>query len=283
MRISKREMASQSRLMSILEQDVLSHEQRNFVLENFNENAHVEIGRCGAFFTTPELANGLAFEIGSSGKPRKLLDLCAGIGSLAYACAEFYGFSGEGGWSEIVCVEQNPRFVEIGKKILPQATWICGSVDDPDVLDKLREFGTFDVCVSNPPYGVVPSMSGVNPPRYKGAQAHFKVIDIAYDFAAYGVFLLPQSDAGFKYSGVRSYEVCRSENYNRFCSDVGYELEMNCGNDTSHYEGFRNTKIVVEIVLAAFCEHEHWKGHSRKEHVPDPSCFDSNGQMQMFG
>ncbi|MEM6617579.1 MAG: hypothetical protein AAF619_13740, partial [Pseudomonadota bacterium] len=48
--------------------------------------------------------------------------------------------------TELVCVEINPAFVEIGKKMIPEATWICADVFD--VLD--IELGHFDCAVSNP-------------------------------------------------------------------------------------------------------------------------------------
>ena len=53
----------------------------------------------------------------------------------------------------------NPAFVEIGKKLLPEANWICGSAFDKSIWDQITKDlpdNKFDVCVSNPPFGKCP-------------------------------------------------------------------------------------------------------------------------------
>lgn len=39
---------------------------------------------------------------------------------------------------ELVCVELNPRYVEVGHKVLPEAEWICGDIFDPAIQHTSR-------------------------------------------------------------------------------------------------------------------------------------------------
>ena len=55
------------------------------------------------------------------------------------------------------CVEINPEFVEVGRRLMPWADWVCGSAFERDVMEPL---GTFDVGVSNPPFGKVKTVKG---------------------------------------------------------------------------------------------------------------------------
>jgi len=132
---------------------------------------------------------------------------------------------------------------------LPEAKWVCCGLDDTETLKSL---GVFDVVVSNPPYGNVQSMAKTKAPRYKGELAHLKAIDIASNMANYGVFLIPQADAGFKISNVLCYSEHHSEAYLKFHNETGIELAVGCGIDTSVYPQFKNAKITTEIAVSHF-------------------------------
>ncbi|CAE6843257.1 hypothetical protein [Paraburkholderia aspalathi] len=77
----------------------LTEDERLFVLENFQEGATHDNGAMGAFFTPWGLARDFSFEVPSG--CRAIVDLCAGIGSLAHACEEKA--------KSIVCVERAAR------------------------------------------------------------------------------------------------------------------------------------------------------------------------------
>lgn len=59
--------------------------------------------------------------------------LCAGIGVLSYA-AQLECSDRSRCYADITCVELNPHYVEVGKKVVPEATWICADVLDPFCL-----------------------------------------------------------------------------------------------------------------------------------------------------
>ena len=88
---------------------------------------------------------GISHQTHDENKPIKLLDLCAGFGILSFALKEYCGNN-----IEITCVEYNPKFIEIGKKLLPEANWIQGSIGDDDLIDELKTM-KFDYVISNPP------------------------------------------------------------------------------------------------------------------------------------
>src|SRR5262249_47611369 len=73
---------------------------------------------------------------------------------------------------EIVCIEQNPDYVTVGKKVLPEATWICANV-----LDLPASLGRFDCAIANPPFGRIKSTGAA--PRYTGAEFEYSVSRLA--------------------------------------------------------------------------------------------------------
>lgn len=87
----------------------LTEDEKWFVLENFHEGAMHINSKAGAFFTPSGLARDFSLHVTG---PR-IIDLCAGIGSLAFACRDRA--------SELVCVEINPDYARIGKKVVPEA------------------------------------------------------------------------------------------------------------------------------------------------------------------
>lgn len=125
----------------------LTLEEREFVLEHFHEGAEHMNALAGAFFTPPGLSRDFAIEVPSCGR---ILDLCAGIGALSYACEDGYG---DGGRS-FVCVERNATYVEVGRAVMPDATWVHASAFDVAAYEHL---GPFDCVISNSPFGQIPA------------------------------------------------------------------------------------------------------------------------------
>ncbi len=227
----------------------LTTDEREFVLTNFHEGAEHMNSLAGAFFTPVGLARDFALEVRYRRKLR-ILDLCAGIGALSYAC--------EDDDVEIVCVEMNPTYAEVGRAVVPRAQWIVGSAFAPALAD----LGRFDVVISNPPFGRVPAEGFTG--RYTGGNFEFRIIETASRFAPFGVFIVPQMSAPFRYSGQPCFEVIRGGHADAFTEQTGFELEPNCGIDTSTYRNeWKGTSPAVEIVCVDFDE-----PRSRREAAP---------------
>lgn len=96
---------------------VLREDDKYFILDNFQESASSMNGLFGAFFTPEGLSNDLCVEVPDCGS---MIDLCAGIGRLAFACRDRA--------KRIVCVELNPDYAAVGKRVLPEAEWIVSDV-----------------------------------------------------------------------------------------------------------------------------------------------------------
>lgn len=241
-KLSKREMAAHREAEALLQLDRLNDDQRQFVLDNWHEGAEHMQGAAGAFFTPSQLALDAALmggccRYGDDEPPYRVLDLCAGIGALGLAA-----WWRSGKTAQVTCIEKNPAYVAIGKRLFPEARWICASVDQlPTGL------GRFDLAIANPPFGTVAKIKG---PRFSGCD-ELAVLDIASDHARRGIFILPQMSCPFEYSGRRYYERRHSEKFARFHKLTGIDLE--CESIDSSY--FRDQwKGVCPIVEVASCE-----------------------------
>jgi hypothetical protein len=240
--LTKPQRKAHAQACALLAKDVLSLDEREFVLNNWHEAAEHVNGDAGAFFTPMDLA--YDFAIDACG--RRVIDLCAGIGALAFAC--YHRQKNGGGNPEVVCVEKNPAYVAVGRKVLPEATWICA-----DVFELPAGLGPFDVAIGNPPFGAV-ARSG-NGPRYTGRDFELHLIDLAADLADYGAFIVPQSSAPFAYSGVQHYREVKSAKMDQFLAQTGIEMAAGCGVDCSyHRDAWKFSAPAVEIVCCDFAE-----------------------------
>lgn len=241
-KLSKQEIKLHNQACDLLKKDFLNWDDRYFVLENWQESATHVNSAAGAFFTPPALARDFALEAGGT----RIIDLCAGIGSLSFAIWSRYTWEEQK--PEIVCVEINPAYVEVGKKILPEATWICGSI-----FDLPRDIGHFDTAISNPPFGRIKT-DGMAP-RYTGADFEYKVIDIASDLADSGAFIIPQMSAPFCYSGRNYLQDSNSEKAAAFTEKTKINMGMNLGIDTAyHKDDWKGASPICEIVICDFEE-----------------------------
>jgi hypothetical protein len=245
-KLTKEQAKQHAAATDLLRKDKLTDDEREFVLRNWREDAHHMNGVAGAFFTPLDLALDFTIEV----QGRRIIDLCAGIGCLALAC------HWRNGWSEppreIVCIEKNPDYVAVGRKLLPEATWICADVFELPFM--APELGRFDTAISNPPFGAIKRQSR-KAPRYAGKAFEYHVIDLASDVAEYGTFIIPQNSAPFRYSGRPCFEQYEGDEYKRFRAATGIELTPNCGMDCNHHaEGWRGVSPTVEVVLADFAK-----------------------------
>ena len=215
----------------------LSWDDKDFILTNWREDANHVNSAAGAFFTPL----GMAFDAVLEMQGPRILDLCAGIGALSFAFWTRFNL-GCAREAEITCVEINPDYVEVGKKILPNANWITASV-----FDMPSDLGRFDTAIANPPFGRVKADG--KPANYKGADFEYRVIDKAMDYSNHGVFIIPQSSANFSYSGRQDYRDTPSEKVQAFLKATGLEMTPNCGIDTAIYDDeWHGVKPRVEIV-----------------------------------
>lgn len=252
-KLTKAQAKAHARAVAVLEKHELTDDEREFVIENWQESAQHINSAAGAFFTPLELARSFATEVGGG----RIIDLCAGIGCLSYAVSQHLARVGH----EITCVEINPAYVEVGRKIVPQATWI---VADALAANDLG-LGRFDVAISNPPYGAVKRERSA--PRYRGREFEYHLIDVASDIAGYGVFIVPHMSAGFRYSGApaggwpNTIRDGAGSDYFRepdsrardFERRTGFLIEPSCGIDTSFADRlWRGVAPRTEIVTVDF-------------------------------
>lgn len=224
----------------------LTDGEKDFVLDNWQEAATATHNLDGAFFTPEALARDLSIEVSGD----RIIDLCAGIGRLAYTCRDYWGRR----WNnqtprEIVCVEKNPDYVAVGRKVLPEATWICADVLDIPGMN----LGRFDTAISNPPFGAI-KRSG-NAPTYDGPRFEYHVIAIASTLAEFGAFIIPQPSAPFRYSGQPHYREVRDRECAKFEQQTGIALGSGAGFDTAIYrDEWRGVSPWVEVVTCDFDE-----------------------------
>lgn len=258
-RLTKAEAKLHKEAIDRLSKPSLTEEDKEFIRDHWQESAEHVNSAAGAFFTPYSQALDFALELPLNGSVR-ILDLCAGIGNLSAAAWERSTYARRDGLTtmEIVCVELNPSYVAVGKKLLPEARWVTGSI-----FELPADLGHFDVVISNPPFGKV-ERGGGSAPRYAGAEFEFHVIDIAADYGEYGAFILPSQSAPFKYSGnPRGYEWAPQPKYDRFVKQTGLKLDAGLGVDTTVYiHDWHAVKVQTEHCIADFDE---WR---RERDVP---------------
>jgi predicted RNA methylase len=235
MKLSKQQQKQHNKACELLEQETLSYDDKLFILEHWHEGVAGDVSFNGAFFTPIDLASDFSIEIPRSyqKKQMKLLDLCAGIGALAFFA---YHYADDENKPSIICVERNHAYVEVGRKLLPEATWICG-----DALEYCQENNGkifFDYAFSNPPFG-------------NKKTGEYKLIEAALNLTDCAAFILPVNSAPFQYSGVQCFKRNEHKDYKNFADATGIHLDAGCGIDTSiHRKDWKCTNIVTEVVTA---------------------------------
>lgn len=245
MKMTKKQADLHQQACALLNLDrPLTADEQEFVLTHWQESATPEGNvLAGAFFTPLGLARDMAWEA----EGPRIVDLCAGIGRIGWSVPRF-----PQPW-RVVCVERDPRYVEIGRRVFPDAEWVCADVFDPAAIaDLTARFGRFDTAIANPPYGAVPRTG--NGPRYTGRRTEYHVIDVASQVADHGVFLIPQTAAPFSHSGrAQTYRDDPDAEYGRFRRQTGISLDLGLTIDTGHYDGeWHGVSPCTEIVVCDF-------------------------------
>ena len=240
-KLTKEQSKKHTQAMELVNSDrALTYDEKVFILENYHESQGQLNSLAGAFFTPPGLAHDFSIEVPDN---CSVIDLCAGIGALSFPLIHHYNAK-----REITCVERCVEYVQVGRRILPEATWI-----NDDVFD--REYPKFDVAISNPPFGRIKEDTYKG--AYTGGEFEYKVIELASRIANYGIFILPQQSAPFAYSGVRQYERRVSGKCAKFIEQTGIFLNPGCGVDTAMYlEDWKGVSPLCEVVLCDFLYQE---------------------------
>jgi len=189
-KLSRQDWKKHEQACELVECDrILSDDEREFILDNWNPLATNNVGTAGAYFTPREWAEALMVRLSPKGR---ILDFCSGIGRLAYT-AWNWGYDKK----EIVCVEINPDYVKVGKRIIPEATWILGNAYEQALIESL---GTFNQVMSNPPFGKVSTVNGNGKWLSTHAQgADVMAVEIGARVAGGGVYILPADKTDYNY------------------------------------------------------------------------------------
>ncbi|PVD04507.1 methyltransferase [Streptomyces sp. CS014] len=236
----------------------LTEEEKEFILDNYQEAETTTHTLDGAFFTPSALAQDFSHHVYGT----TLLDLGAGIGRLSYHCVDRWirDYQGQPP-REIVCVEKNPEYVAVGKRVLPEARWICADILDLPKIAAEEGWELFDVAISNPPFGRVRRTG--SSPTYTGPLFEFHTLSIAQTLARRGAFILPQLSTPYRYSGARDSTHHKTADYQKFEDETGIVLGFGIGVDTTQEQyAWRGVKPVTEIVVADF---QHPEEHAIAE------------------
>lgn len=250
MKLSKPQIKAHETACKLLEKDKLTFDDKLYVLENWQEGANNVNSVAGAFFTPIGLARDFMLTVY---RGRRVIDLCAGIGALGLFLTEQCKYAGEN--YNLTCIELNYNYIEVGKKILPEATWIHGSVLDSELIHSL---GYFDQSISNPPFGNIKTGDNYGKYlKYKGSQFEYKVIEIASQISDYGSFILPQMSTPYKYSGNNGFYEEKHDNLPQkvksFIEQTKLKFDFNYGIDTSMYlNDWKGVTPMCEIVTFDF-------------------------------
>lgn len=246
MKLSKHQIKLHQQSEALLQKETLTHDDKLFVMENWFPAYNNQIGASGAFFTPPELARDFTIEIAGN----RIIDLCAGIGNLSF---NYYHYNSHGNNPpQITCVEYNPECVAVGKKIFPEATWICADMCDEKVIKSL---GKFHMAIGNPPFGKIKSNESSDWLKYKGSEAEYKAICIGSIIADNGAFIIPQISSPFSYSGQQYFKAQSCAKLEKFIKETGIVIGTSCGIDTSPYQSeWKGANPAVEIVTIDYSE-----------------------------
>lgn len=282
-KISKRQMQKHQEALKILEKNVLSHDEKEFVFENYHEGATNMNNLVSAHFTPESIALSMAHCIRTKDF---IVDLCAGIGMLSYKAFRFYQCGSIDSEPRLtgICVENCTEYYNIGRKLLPEFHWINGDIFDDNIISEIQELTkdkTFSI-ISNPPFGrQVKSTS--DKLKYTSAEFEYKIIELGAILGAYdGVFLIPQQSCPFRITGSRGNtfsEEYKTSAYNKFVKQTGLEINANQGFTTEITEsedGWKDVSITTEIAIMEYDEYEYIPKYPIVKEV------ESNKQLKIF-
>ncbi|MGV9836618.1 hypothetical protein ACWDUL_20855 [Nocardia niigatensis] len=259
-KLTRRQERLHAQAMELVNSDhPLAEDEKRFVLDNFQESSTASNGTDGAFFTPAGLAWDLSIQIWD--QDRRIIDLAAGIGRLAFSCRDSLTRNQHRPPREFWCVESNPDYVVVGKRILPEAHWICA--DLLDVPDMGLE--PFDVAIGNPPFG--PREVSGKLHGYGGNRFEYLAIAAAARVARRGVFIVPRISSPFAYDGDSQVRTTGNAEYETFSRSTGLTFEETTGVRTHLYNTqWHGGSPHVEMVMVDFRP-----GSKLDEETPQPA------------
>jgi hypothetical protein len=269
--MSKADLKKAKEIAELLKKDHLTSEERERVFNEYDPSYDSVITEKGIFFTPLDLAMDAML---MSYKAPHMVDVCSGIGGLAYSLLtrDYY----HGDIDSITLIEQHPRFVEIAKKLLLPLTantytghitelhFVQGSVWDQQLWTSITSGLTdckFDHMVSNPPYGKMSQgeKDEATWMKYTGSEREIAAMELCWRYSSSGTFIVPPMSADFWYSGRPYYERKPSRKVDKLRKDIP-ELNMYheaCSVDAGIYiDQWKGTKINVEVVEVTFGDEE---------------------------
>jgi type I restriction-modification system DNA methylase subunit len=245
-KITKNKLKLHNEALDLVRSDKeLTFAEKEFILENYKPYANHNVTATNAFFTPIELAMAATIEMPTPdecSQPVRILDLCAGVGMLSFAYKHYSGYDTRD--VELVCVELEEEYVEVGKRILPEATWINASIMDEELIESL---GQFDCFISNPPF------MKLGP--YKGT---YTTSAIGLKQSRYGVVIVPQCNCPFEYSGKNQYTEVYNRDYKTFSDFTDIRYSASCI-DTESIDDLKwdNVNVTTEVVIVEKLTENH--------------------------
>lgn len=228
---------------------LLTHDEVAFCLEHWDPRAlsGKHVAKNQAYFTPLPLALDTALYVGGEG--RRVVDIGAGIGRLAYGvlCANR--------WStqvQVTAVELNAEYVKVGQRLLPEVNWVQADFYDQATWLALPQF---DEAISNPPFGDVVTDCDTDWIGYR-APAGLMAAEIGLKVTRLGItMILPQTYTPYRFSGRVSGQNITTNNHVRALAQfMARHPQMDWGHlsldaDLPGYKaGWRGASPVVEIV-----------------------------------
>lgn len=246
MKLTKAQLKLQKEVDAVFAKEKLTEDEIEYIYENYNEGMLGDVSIHSAYFTPLDLAYDFALFAPRHGV---VVDMCAGFGILSH-CAKIRD-TYHNDITHQICIERNPAYIEVGKKLLPTADWILGDMFDLNIWKGiLKKYGRIDGIVSNPPFGKT-SKTDIDRSwlKYKGADLDIASMEIAMKMTDNISMLLPKSSVSFRYSGRPYYEDIENKKIDKLKKESGIQFMMtNPGVDTSVYSKFKNTPTSVEHV-----------------------------------
>lgn len=220
----------------------LDLKEREFILDHYQPSASTTQALEGAYFTPREMARQLAaYDIGGDRPGERIIDLGAGIGRLAFEVVhDPWRTHADMPLGEMVCVERNPEYVCVGRRVLPEATWICGDLLDVPGMD----LGILDCAISNPPFGAVTRSRDTA--AYRPRQFEYHAIAAAAQVARRGIFIVPRPSVHEQHPSQRTADCLR------FTRETGIELNTTWMDADAWRDQWGGPTPSVTVVSAEF-------------------------------
>lgn len=259
-KLTKPQIAAHSKAEALISTSTtprpLTLDEREFILDNYHPAARHINSIHGAYFTPRSLAHDLAIYIPDNAT---IIDLCADIGSLAYQAvlrahhSDYYRQHGHIHFGQITCIEINPDYIAVGRRVVPEALWIQADVfnlPESIIHNPDRPPGeAFDFAISNPPFGRSKALYGSAGIPCPGSPVELNALSIASRLARCGAFILPQESCPFRYSGQQSHEHRTTPVWSQFYRQSHIDLISSSIDCSIYREDWRDVSPNVEIAL----------------------------------